>query len=50
MKGNKGILVIFRTVTWRPYLPTEAELLDLFPLVPRMEGKDGTIYSWKGGS
>ena len=50
MKGNNGVLVIFRTDTWRPYLPTEAELFDLFALVPRMEGKDGTIYSWKGGS
>jgi hypothetical protein len=41
---DQGILVIFRTVSWRPYLPAEAEILKQLSLASRLAGRDGTIY------
>jgi hypothetical protein len=40
----QGILVILHTVSWRPYLPAEAEILQQLSLVSRLAGRDGTIY------
>ena len=50
MRDNHGILVIFRTNSWRPYQPTEADILELLPLIPSVSGNDGLIYTWKDGS
>jgi hypothetical protein len=50
MRHNKDILVIFHVDSWRPYLPTEAEILVRLPLAPSITGGDGRIYTWKGGT
>ena len=47
MRDHNAILAIFRTSTWRPYLPTEAEILERLPLTSTQSGNDGTIYTWK---
>lgn len=50
LRDEKGVLVIFKTVTRHPYLATEEDILTEYPLKPLYVEDDGTIYTWKDGS
>jgi len=45
---EEGVLVYFRSITWRWYLPTEAELAAQLPLQVVADAPDGTIYRVRG--
>ena len=47
MQSRGAVLVYFRNITWRLYLPTEVELKGQLPLVLRDQAKDGAIYKIK---
>ncbi|MGH7848146.1 MAG: hypothetical protein ACREQW_23630 [Candidatus Binatia bacterium] len=44
LESKKGVLVYFKTIGWRSYVPTEDELTKNLPLVPLATLPEGSIY------
>jgi hypothetical protein len=44
LRKKGGVVVYFKTVRWRHWLPKEQELVENLPLEILFRGSDGTIY------
>jgi hypothetical protein len=44
LESKKGVLVYFKTIGWRSYVPTEDELTKNLALVPLARLAEGSIY------
>jgi len=47
LRTENGVLAYFDRITWRWYLPSEEELIELLPLKKVVEAQDGSIYRIK---